>query len=49
VLANPNVACAVMGTTRQAHLAENLQASGMALAPDIMAAIRTRQEGRLSG
>jgi len=49
VLANPNVACAVMGTTREAHLAENLAASGLALPPETMAAIRTRQAARLSG
>ncbi len=38
VLANPAVACAVVGTTRLAHLAENLAASGLAL-PD---GLRTR-------
>jgi aryl-alcohol dehydrogenase-like predicted oxidoreductase len=41
VLANPNVASAVVGTTRMAHLAENLAASGLALPPDLMARIRS--------
>ena len=40
VLADPNVACAVFGTTRMAHLRENLAASGMALPDAIMARIR---------
>ena len=48
VLANPHVACAVMGTTRQAHLAENLAASGLMLPDAVMSAIRARQ-ARLSG
>jgi len=48
VLANPDVSCAVMGTTRQAHLAENLAASGKALSPEALAAIRSRQAQRLS-
>jgi aryl-alcohol dehydrogenase-like predicted oxidoreductase len=43
VLANPGVSSAVAGTTRPAHLAENLAASGMALPPETMAAIRARQ------
>jgi aryl-alcohol dehydrogenase-like predicted oxidoreductase len=43
VLANPHVACAVTGTTRQAHLSENLAASGMTLSAEAMAAIRARQ------
>jgi aryl-alcohol dehydrogenase-like predicted oxidoreductase len=41
VLANPGVACAVVGTTRMAHLTENLAASGLALPPDLMARIRS--------
>jgi len=41
VLANPNVACAVVGTTRMAHLTSNLAASGLALPPDLMARIRS--------
>lgn len=45
VLANPDVSSAVIGTTRAAHLAENVQASGMALAPALMARIRKAQEG----
>jgi len=48
VLANPAVACAVTGTTRPAHLAENLAASGMTLSADTLAAIRM-QQARLSG
>lgn len=49
VLANPAVACAVAGTTRQEHLAQNLKASGMTLTAKTMAAIRARQLERLSG
>jgi len=48
VLANPDVACAVMGTTRPAHLAQNLAASGMTLSAETLAAIRAQQI-RLSG
>jgi aryl-alcohol dehydrogenase-like predicted oxidoreductase len=40
VLANPNVACAVFGTTRMAHLTENLKASGMVLPEAVIARIR---------
>lgn len=40
VLANPDVACGVIGTTRPSHLAENLAASGMVLPADIIARIR---------
>ena len=40
VLANPDVACAVVGTTRMVHLTENLAASGLALPPVLMARIR---------
>ncbi len=40
VLGNPDVACAVIGTTRQSHLAENLAASGLTLPPEIAARIR---------
>jgi 1-deoxyxylulose-5-phosphate synthase len=36
VLANRDVACAVVGTTRMAHLEENLAASGRTLAPELM-------------
>lgn len=43
VLANRDVACAVMGTTRLAHLLENLDASGRALAPELAAAIAEAQ------
>jgi aryl-alcohol dehydrogenase-like predicted oxidoreductase len=39
-LANPDVACAVVGTTRLNHLRENLAASGLALPADVMARIR---------
>ena len=48
VLANPNVACAVAGTTRMAHLQDNLAASGRPLAPEVLARIRAAQS-RLSG
>lgn len=43
VLANPNVACAVTGTTRMGHLLENLSASGMALPPALAARISQAQ------
>lgn len=43
VLANRGVACAVVGTTRPAHLADNLAASGMALPDDTLARIRRAQ------
>ena len=40
VLANPNIACAVVGTTRPAHLQENLAASGMVLPAPVAARVR---------
>jgi 1-deoxyxylulose-5-phosphate synthase len=40
VLANRHVACAVIGTTRLAHLQENLAASGMTLPDEVIARIR---------
>lgn len=43
VLANPHVACAVIGTTRLAHLKENVAASGMTLPPDLAARIARAQ------
>lgn len=43
VLANPGVACAVVGTTRMAHLVENLAASGMVLPETVMTRIRDTQ------
>ncbi|MFC3077965.1 aldo/keto reductase [Phenylobacterium terrae] len=43
VLANPNVACAVVGTTRLAHLLENLEASGRTLTPELLGRIRAAQ------
>ena len=43
VLANPDVACAVIGTTRPAHLAQNLAASGLALPAAVMDRIRAVQ------
>ncbi|MCR5880504.1 aldo/keto reductase [Phenylobacterium sp. J367] len=39
VLENPHVACAVIGTTRLAHLQENAVASGMELPPQVRAGI----------
>jgi len=45
VLDDPNVACAVTGTTRMAHLAENLAASGLALPPETQERIRQVQGG----
>lgn len=43
VLSNPGVACAVTGTTRLAHLAENMAASGMTMPPELAARIREVQ------
>ncbi|WP_293407699.1 aldo/keto reductase [Phenylobacterium sp.] len=43
VLADPNVSCAVVGTTRMAHLIENLAASGATLPPEVLARIRQAQ------
>lgn len=43
VLANPNVACAVTGTTRMAHLLDNLDASGRVLPPELAAEIARAQ------
>ena len=45
VLANPDVACAVAGTTRLAHLRDNLAASGRSLPAETLAGIRTAQAG----
>ncbi|WP_374472850.1 aldo/keto reductase [Phenylobacterium sp.] len=45
VLENAGVSCAVLGTTRMAHLRENAGASGMTLPPDLRAAI-LRTQGR---
>jgi aryl-alcohol dehydrogenase-like predicted oxidoreductase len=41
VLANRDVACAVVGATRMGHLRENLAASGLTLPTDLMARIRS--------
>lgn len=43
VLANRDVACAVIGTTRMAHLRENLAASGIVLGSDILRRIQAAQ------
>lgn len=43
VLADANVACAVFGTTRPAHLAENAAASGMVLSEALHAQIAAAQ------
>jgi len=45
VLANPNVACAVTGTTRLPHLLDNIAASGMELPSEALARIRAAQAG----
>jgi aryl-alcohol dehydrogenase-like predicted oxidoreductase len=44
VLANPGVSCAVIGTTRMAHLLENLEASGRSLSAEVMARIERAQQ-----
>jgi aryl-alcohol dehydrogenase-like predicted oxidoreductase len=49
VLANPDVACAVTGTTRLAHLRENIAASGMPLRQSARVIIEAAQGQRLSG
>ncbi len=43
VLNNPQVACAVFGTTRMPHLLENIAASGLALSPVILRQIEQAQ------
>ena len=43
VLADPNVSCAVVGTTRMGHLLENLAASEMKLSAETLARIRQAQ------
>ena len=43
VLANPNVACAVTGTTRLEHLVENLAVSGRKLPFETLSRIRAAQ------
>ena len=39
VLANPNVASAIVGASRPGQIADNVKASGVTLAPDVLAAI----------
>jgi aryl-alcohol dehydrogenase-like predicted oxidoreductase len=43
VLREPGVSSAVIGTTRLAHLGENLEASGMSLSADLLGRIRRQQ------
>ena len=43
VLSDPNVSCAVVGTTRMAHLIENLDASGMPLSREVLDQIARAQ------
>jgi aryl-alcohol dehydrogenase-like predicted oxidoreductase len=43
VLADANVSCAVVGTTRMAHLIDNIAASGLELPPDVAARIAAAQ------
>ena len=45
VLANPHVSCAVTGTTRSAHLLDNIGASDLALPAETLARIREVQTG----
>ncbi len=44
VLANPSVACAVVGATRMPHLMENIAASGLKLSAETARRIRQAQE-----
>lgn len=48
VLADPNVSAAVVGATRLAHLAQNLEASGLTLRPQVLDQIHAAQR-RVSG
>jgi aryl-alcohol dehydrogenase-like predicted oxidoreductase len=48
VLADPHISAAVVGTTRLAHLTENLKASGLTLRPQVLDRIRETQR-RLPG
>ena len=45
VLAHPGVSSAVAGTTRMAHLLDNLGAAGLAIRPDLVRQIRAAQAG----
>jgi aryl-alcohol dehydrogenase-like predicted oxidoreductase len=45
VRANPGVCAAVIGTTRRAHLVEDVAASGLTLPPDLAARIAAAQAG----
>ena len=49
VLANRDVASAVVGATRMAHLEQDLAASGMTLSQDVLDAIRTAQKALPAG
>ena len=44
VLANPQVACAVVGTTRMRHLEDNIAASGLGLSEPMLGRIRAAQQ-----
>jgi len=48
VLNNPGISCAVVGTTRLAHLTENLLASGLKLDPSTLEEVRRCQGEMLS-
>jgi aryl-alcohol dehydrogenase-like predicted oxidoreductase len=43
VLRNPDVSCAVIGTTRMAHLLDNLRASGKIISGDVLDKIAVAQ------
>jgi aryl-alcohol dehydrogenase-like predicted oxidoreductase len=43
VLRNPDVSCAVLGTTRMAHLLDNLRASGKIISADVLHQIAVAQ------
>jgi aryl-alcohol dehydrogenase-like predicted oxidoreductase len=45
VLANPDVSAAVVGTTRMAHLRDDLAASGLTLPRELAARIASAQAG----
>ncbi len=46
VLGHPEVSCAIVGTTRMAHLVEDLAASGMVLPPSLALQIAEAQRSR---
>jgi aryl-alcohol dehydrogenase-like predicted oxidoreductase len=46
VLGHSEISCAVVGSTRMAHLADDLAASGMRLSAELAVKISDAQQGR---